>query len=270
MFEKSSNGKILYIRHGETYYNKKLISSENTKEVQIDEFYIDSNLSEEGRRQAEGLAENLKDLKIKFVFSSPLNRCLETTHSALKSHPNRANIKVIIHPQITEVIHGAQDIAKNILKKKEIYNENSEIFYDWTLFDEFYTISDEAEFYFLTFIDNIPSDDDAIHYLINDLMESKNKEGKYAKILSHFLLNNKRPETLQHLFQRSKKFKNFLKIFLDENPTDDSETKIAVVTHSAFIRMSTSAEGNKKERLDAYPEDCYKPDNCEIISLNLN
>ena len=122
----------------------------------------------------------------------------------------------------------------------------------------------------MKFIDNISTDDDVILNLINDLMESKNKEGKYMKILSHYVLNNKRPESLLHLFHRSNKFKKFLKSFLEENKIEETGAKIAVVTHSAFIRMSTTAEGHKRERIEAYPEDCYRPENCEVISLNLD
>jgi broad specificity phosphatase PhoE len=49
----------------------------------------------------------------------------------------------------------------------------------------------------------------------------------------------------------------------------EEDDKILVVTHSAFIRMSTTEMAYKLDRIECYPEDCYRPANCEIISLNI-
>jgi bisphosphoglycerate-dependent phosphoglycerate mutase len=166
MFDQSTKGKFLYIRHGETDYNVKLNSTKNVKEVQVDETFLDSSLCDDGIKQAEGLGEKLKTLNIKYVFCSPLNRCLETTFISLKDHPFKENITILIHTYITEVIHGAQDLSKNIWKKKELYNENSEIKCDWRHFDCDFPNEKDSEFYFLNFINNIEENDDDIKLII--------------------------------------------------------------------------------------------------------
>jgi broad specificity phosphatase PhoE len=267
MFTRSTKGQVLYIRHGETNYNKFLEKSENKKEVQTDESLLDSSLSEEGRSQAEKLFDNLKSLNFKFVFCSPLNRCLETTNLSLQSHSNKEKIIVIVHPFITEVVNGAQDIPKNLQKKKEIYNMNSDVKFDWSYFDSLY---DEvlAESYFLDCVDNILEGDEEIRKLAKKIKSQEIKEGLYSRFLSHFILNNRRPESLSNLFERSNKFKQFLKIFMQENKYKDE--KVLVITHSAFIRMSTTELGHQMESVDCYPEDCCSPKNCEVISVALS
>lgn len=272
MFTKGTEGDILYIRHGETIYNKHLALS---KETQISEKFIDSSLSEEGVQQAKQLSKNLKELEIKFVFCSPLNRCLETAMISLESHAMKKEIHVIIHPYISEVIHGSQDINLEISKKKEKFNEKSEIKFDWSYFDLLFP-SSIADHYFLHFVDNVEEDCEELQSLILKLKSSEIflKHGLYSKFLEHYISNNKRPETLSHLFQRACLFKEFLKKFkkqiIDKKSNSVYElTKTLVITHSAFIRMSTTEIGYKMDTVNCYPEDCYRPSNCEIISINI-
>lgn len=271
MFTRSTKGQVIYIRHGETYYNKILENSEFKKDVQTDEFYLDCNLNEEGRKQADKLAEDLKYLKFKYVFCSPLNRCLETIYAGLKSHPRRENITVYVHPLITEVINGVQDLPKNLSKKKEIYNFNSDVKFDWSIFDLLYD-EQNKETYFLDFVDNLFEDDEEIVNIINKIKSEDNidKNGLYNKFLSHFIYNDKRPETLAHLFDRTNSFKLFLRNFLDDNKYLAKDEKILVVTHSAFIRMSTTEIGHHLKRVEFYPEDCCRTKNCELISVSLD
>jgi broad specificity phosphatase PhoE len=268
MFTRSTKGQVLYIRHGETHYNSFLEKSETKKDVQTDEKFLDCSLNEEGREQAHKLAENLKNLNFKYVFCSPLNRCLETIQLSLKAHPRRENIIVYVHPLITEVVNGAQDLSKNFSKKKEIFNSDSDVKFDWTLFDLLYD-GQSQETYFLDFVDNIFEGDEEILKIIKKLKSGDHREGLYNKFLSYFIYNDKRPESLAHLFERSNNFKQFLRIFLDDNKHLIKDEKILVVTHSAFIRMSTTEKGHQMERVDCYPEDCCRPKNCEVISVNV-
>jgi len=60
--------KIYLVRHGQTEWNKKLIFRGR----------IDIPLDEDGHREAEAIAEALKDKNIEAIYTSPLIRSIET------------------------------------------------------------------------------------------------------------------------------------------------------------------------------------------------
>ena len=60
---------FLLIRHGETTYNKKMHIAGRLPGVHI---------NEKGRQQAQALVDKLASLPIKAIYSSPLERTLET------------------------------------------------------------------------------------------------------------------------------------------------------------------------------------------------
>lgn len=60
--------KLYLIRHGQTEWNKKLTFRGR----------IDIPLNEQGRREAEAIAEALKDKNIDAIYASPLRRSMET------------------------------------------------------------------------------------------------------------------------------------------------------------------------------------------------
>ena len=261
MFDKSTKGKLLYIRHGETEYNKKLVLD---KDTQISEKFIDSSLSDEGVAQAKELSTKLREIEIRFVFCSPLNRCLETALISLQSHPQANKLTVIIFPFITEVVNGAQDLSIEITKKKEKFNSKSEINFDWSYFD-YYFPGPTGDFYYLAFVDNIDPQSKTLIENLRQITSREKKEGAFSKFLNYFISKNKRPESLSNLFNRAVLFKKFLTEFLQ----NDQNQKTLVITHSAFIRMSTTEMAFKMDKVDCYPDDCYRPDNCEVISMNI-
>lgn len=262
MYSKDTNGKVLYVRHGITEYNKMLEILPH-KQVQLCKKFIDCNLAEEGKEQAELLNKELSLLDVKYVFCSPLNRCLETTFIGLNNHPNKENIEIIVYPLLSEVIHGSQDLPFDISAKRKIYNEDSKIKVNWSYFDEIVTESNQDN-YFLSFIDNENENNDVINLM--EKIKRKSDDSQLIKLLSMFLNYEKRPESLKHLFNRNLKFKEFLNKFLASNKLKANE-KVVVITHSAFIRMSSSSLGVTKE--NCYPDDCYRSGNCEIISINI-
>lgn len=263
MYAKSTKGPILFVRHGITEYNKAL-NTLSINEVQTSEKYIDCSLAEEGMSQALELSLRVNDIKLKYVFCSPLNRCLETTYLGLKNHPQKDEITVIVQPLISEVIHGAQDLPKDIAEKKKLYNEKSDLKFDWSYFEAFCPTNENQDNYFLNFIDN---KSEVMELLKN--IEIECKEGMLGELLSHFITKNQRPESLMHLFNRNKKFKEFLNKFIIDKNYNADQGNILVITHSAFIRMASSALGYSMERMDNYPSDCYRCDNCEIVTINL-
>jgi len=84
---------LLLIRHGENDYTKKgklagLISG--------------VHLNEKGRQQAEGLAKALAEVPIKAIYSSPLERAMETAEPIAKTH----GLNVIPDPGLQEMNVG--------------------------------------------------------------------------------------------------------------------------------------------------------------------
>ncbi len=60
------------------------------------------HLNETGRKQAERLAEALKLAPLKAIYSSPLERCLETAAPLAAAH----NLEVVTHPGLLEIDFG--------------------------------------------------------------------------------------------------------------------------------------------------------------------
>lgn len=68
--------KLILVRHGETDWNV---------EDRI-QGWLDIPLNAEGRRQAEGLAEELAKMKIAVIYSSPLKRAFQTAEIIAERH----------------------------------------------------------------------------------------------------------------------------------------------------------------------------------------
>lgn len=69
--------KLILTRHGETEENKSNICQGQ----------LPGNLSHKGKQQAELVAERLKDIKIDFIYTSDLRRCVQTAKVIAKHHP---------------------------------------------------------------------------------------------------------------------------------------------------------------------------------------
>lgn len=86
--------KTIYLfRHGETDLNKKKI-------IQGSE--VDSQLNENGKKQAEELAEKLTDSGIEYIYSSPLRRAFDTA----KFVANKLNVSVEKISNLREISFG--------------------------------------------------------------------------------------------------------------------------------------------------------------------
>ena len=119
LYETNTNSPHLYIRHAQSLYNHH---SEGIDEelIKSNKEFLDANLSDLGVVQSIGLQEKISDLNIKYVFCSPLMRCIQTCYNSLKKHPQRENIIVYIHPLITETVHCVHDYSRKIRLKKSI------------------------------------------------------------------------------------------------------------------------------------------------------
>lgn len=69
--------RLVLVRHGETDWNK-------TRRIQG---ISDLEMNETGRKQAEALAQALRDKKVEAIYSSPLKRARDTAHAIGRYHP---------------------------------------------------------------------------------------------------------------------------------------------------------------------------------------
>ena len=145
---------------------------------------------------------------------------------------------------------------------------NSEIKFDWSIFDSYYNSFIEQDLFFFNFIDcfsekKLKEKKEKI-YSFYGKENFKNKLGEFSKlgVDSGF----KRFETLNHLFKRNLEFKKFL-YETHKNNLNDLDKKIIIITHSAFTQISTSKKAYLGDLKNIFPNDCCKMNNCEIISI---
>jgi broad specificity phosphatase PhoE len=271
IFEKSVKGPVLYIRHSTTEYNDLCLKS-NDNSLKSNSQYLDCPLNQSGISLAEDLGKKLSELKIKYVFSSPMKRCLETTYHSLKNHKEKNSFVVIVHPDLTEFVGGVQDYSRDIKAKQTLYNLKSDVKFDWSLFNSIFKSEREQENYFLEFVDNYdPNTQPEIKKIVDEIAKTSNNEA-IINLIKIFLNLNKKPESFNSLFKRTVRFKKHLSDLMSENGFDvknKNEEKILVFTHSNYERMATSRKAYDINNLQNFPEDCYKPNNCEIMTMNI-
>ena len=193
---------------------------------------------------------------------------MESAFTIFKDHPKKSNIQLIVHPLLTEVVSSMNNFSDDIDIKKNLYNEKSEIKVDWSLFNEEFKTKEEQNFFYLKYVNIFSKEkfDKIKNDLYNSLKSGKMKEGisEFGKIISD--LKVKRIETLDHLFNRAIKFKEFLKEKYKNNMNDFSK-KIVIISHHCFAQMLTSKECYGKKDIKEYPKDCCEISNCESISI---
>ncbi len=85
--------RIILVRHGETPWNQERRAQGGSS---------DPPLSEVGRKQAENLAQLLKKENIVAIYSSPLQRALDTARAIARFH----QIEVTVEPDLREIEVG--------------------------------------------------------------------------------------------------------------------------------------------------------------------
>lgn len=105
---------IYITRHGETEWN--------TQDRM--QGWKNSNLTELGKKQAAGLRDRLKDIKIDVIYSSTLKRA----HDTAKILKGNKNVDIILSDNLKEMSFGKwegmtfNDIKSNLEYKDEYYN----------------------------------------------------------------------------------------------------------------------------------------------------
>ena len=102
----SERTTIIYVRHGQTDWNKNLILQGR----------IDTELNATGKKQAKDIAKEVAKYKADVVFSSPLKRAYDT---AKIINPKG---KIITDERLMEICHGTFEDCPYPLNYYDIYN----------------------------------------------------------------------------------------------------------------------------------------------------
>ncbi len=114
--------QVYLIRHGETMWNKE----------RIVQGHLNSELSSEGRSQAKAVGEKLKDYNFDVIYSSDLDRAIDTANCINKHHNQVIILDELLRERSLGVLEGKNwnTIRKNHKEAGDIYHSedmNSEI-----------------------------------------------------------------------------------------------------------------------------------------------
>ena len=159
--ESHAKCEIYYIRHALSFFNlfvelqkcKESGSSTtgaDASEIEelakvkdkFDPKLADPRLTIKGIKQCEDAKAIYHKLPIRCVFVSPLRRALETCELLFQDHPLKKDIQFIVHPLLTEMLAGSNEIPVPIQEKIEEYGKKK---YDFSLFSGY----DRPELYFV-------------------------------------------------------------------------------------------------------------------------
>ena len=268
-FRKNSEGKFLFMRHGETRFNQ---DPDIYRQIYPD--YIDCELSENGKKQAKSIQEEINKLEINAVYLSPFLRALQTASICLETHPNIDNITVIVHPLLSEIEGNTHDFMYDIKKNKKNFSNNSKVKFDWSIFDDYVKSLkyDENFFYFNEF--NMISEkvkDEFYGKLKKYYDEGKTSffEKELEKLAIYRIKSGIRFESLKHEYERFIKYSNYLYKKYKDNFNDNNK-KILSISHSGFIKVATSKTIYENDNIKKSNTYCQFLENCQIVSILLD
>jgi broad specificity phosphatase PhoE len=259
--------KILFIRHGQTICNSD--KNYNTRKFNPD--YIDSHLSENGKKQCLKLQSILEKFNIEAIYVSPLYRSLETVKYMVENLNYKGEI--IVHPLITECPNFIDDFIFDINQTKEDFRE---LKINWNIFDESIKQYNkwEQNFFYFEFFNKLDEKIKNIKYnKMLDLYKNENLNELKKEIVEEIVKNifkeekNIKPfESFKHVYERFLEFKNFL-MNKYKDSMNDLNKKIIVITHGDFLRVITNKYLYNNDDENFFPKDCYHYKNCDIISI---
>ena len=265
-FSFDLSGKFLLMRHGETFYNSNpnLSRRYNTD-------LSDSHLSDVGINQAKSKQEEINNLDIERIYVSPFYRAIQTISLALENHPNLNNIKVIVHPKISEIVCSAHDYIIDIKQTKKDFNMNSKVKVDWSYFDEYVKkIKYDENFFYFENIDLIDEKEKNEEYKkLKELYDKEDMKGFKEELWNYLKEKNKTfviYESFKHGYERLEEFKNFLKIE-HKDTINDKNKKVLCVCHSSLISIVISPIQFSNLNLNKKPDNLVKLGNAKIISF---
>jgi broad specificity phosphatase PhoE len=268
--ENDSKSNIVYVRHGETKFNE-FLKTNNKKEgfLKPEEIYMDCGINEESLKQAMEHQEKFNKYNAKYCFSSPLLRCLETAFHALSGRTDKDKVTIYVMPVLSEHLScSPHNVCLDIENKKKRFNTSTNPSFDWTFFDEYIRTNNHTNenLYYLDFITKTVTGGEEII----EKMKEKYCPEHISLFLTNYVTQNLYPECFNSVNKRCKKFKAFLKDFVEQNKVDVSKEHILVFTHSAVIKLSSSKIARDTETLDFFPSDSIYPSNFDTVHIDLD
>ena len=265
LYEQNTNGKFLFIRHGQTYYNKK--SKElGSQKVKLDPNLLDAELTEEGIEEGIKFSKFYEQFEIEEIYVSPLYRALQSAYYLFKDHPEKNNIVIKVHPLLTEITNAVHDISFDLINRnKKDFNMNSDIKFDWSYFDEKYKDKSEQMFYYFDNIDRIDENVKMEQYeVISNSYGNENYKDNIINLIKLSL--DKSMESPRHVFERFNLFKQFLRDN-HKNTLNDCDKKVFVITHNCFLKCGTSKDIYNFTKEDGMSTDGFFPKNFDVLSI---
>ena len=267
-YTKDINGKLLFMRHGETNFNrdKDLISR------RVNQIYIDCKLNWKGIKQAISKQKILNSLNLEQVYVSPFYRALQTLTYSLKNYPNKNNITAIVHPFVSEISNCVNDYILDIKQTKNDFNMNSTIKIDWTLFDEYVkTIKYDENFYYFDFLDCFnEKEKNEVYLKIKNYYDKGDINNLKMGLVNLSDLRFKKKIRFESLKHAQERFIQFSKYILKKhkNSLDNNNKKIFVFSHSSFMTVVSNMTRYSSKKVQRFNKG-YGPKNCEIICFPL-
>lgn len=229
--------KLYFIRHAQSKFNlAQMVAANSSHEVRqgedlgvkFDYGLIDCGISDVGKQQCAEAAEKVKGFNVKFVISSPLRRCLETTHEIFKNHKDKP--KVIVWPIVKEMLLSGCDVSDDLSVIRKEFPDC-----DFSLVDAL----PHPELWLVHMLKN----ETIVNEIFEELFEKyPNKEEAYknAKFFLTDKLKHTFPalvESLMDINQRVLEAREKLKPLAKELKDNES---IVVVSHSRFLEAFCS------------------------------
>lgn len=270
-YSKTTEGKFLFVRHGQTFYNADSVDPFH----RINPIHVDARLTEKGIEQAKSLQKLINPLSIEKVYVSPCYRALQTVSYALENHPNLSQIVVTVHPGAREIVFNAQDFSLDIEICKRDFNMKSKVKVNWELFENYVK---DKKLYIENFhyFENINCFDNKIKNELYERLVKIYNNGDYkedelrkeiVKISEIREKTKTRPESLKHCFERFLVYKDEL-LKLHKETLNDTDKKVIVFTHGSIINIATSQKPYISDEIqDIFLKDSADVHNGDIISI---
>lgn len=292
--------KILIIRHAESHFNAELKKIQSMKDdlnydqlkklVRFSKKLIDAPLTENGVIQCNKAASLISDVRVRYIFCSPVLRALQTiqnifTQIKMNGSPHYINeINIHVNPLIFERIEDSCDLIENLSLNQQTFDRiflsdkpTDSISYNWDLMKYL----NHKDLFQIKHLDTIVKDNkvEVLDYnqvspYYNISLQKYLETGKvyYDHILEsmeELVPHNTKIESSQSVYFRLSKFLQFINDFLAENELKENE-KVLIIGHSVLFQH-LYAQGVHHDTLEPLHDETNSRilDNCEIAGLNI-
>ncbi|CAI2374853.1 unnamed protein product [Moneuplotes crassus] len=256
-----NDSKVLLLRHGNTLFNltyDKIFHDKGYGQEILDfwhdDNYRDSPLSEFGIEQCKYASQFADKLDIDMVLISPLRRTLQTAHYVLRNHPQKEEIKYVIHPGIREHVYGYCEMTRNWEKK---YNE--EYKHMFPNLDASLMMKEDGHY-------------DELFYSKNFQPEVSEKfSGMSKKTIDHIIMEAARDnfpraaESYESTCDRTLGVKEYVRNYLKNRNPENDHKKILLVTHCVTLRVWMGDWSGMSKPYQDFPKNSYWVSNCEFF-----